>query len=1068
MGVVYWVWQSGLNRPAALKMLLAGAHAGPDELARFQTEAEAVARLQHPHIVQVYEIGEHEGRPYLVLEYVDGGSLDRKLDGTPLPAALAARWMEALARAMHYAHQRGVIHRDLKPGNILLQRKSEIRNPKSETTSKDQNPKSETPGRPVSVLPDSGLGIVSDFGFRISDFIPKITDFGLAKLLVGGDTNQTQTGSVLGTPSYMAPEQAAGRPKEVGPATDVHALGAILYTMLTGLPPFRGLTALETLEQVQLHEPVPPTRLQSKVPRDLETICLKCLQKEPRKRYASAQALADDLGRFLGGEPIQARPTPAWERAGKWARRRPTAAALAAVSSLAVLALLSVSLWFNAKLQAALDQTQEEKRRTEEHRARLVEQAQVEYERVQALRDETQKLLLAGQAATARKDWLGARLHLSRARAKLDGEGELADLAAHVDRVLTEAEAELNACTNYHRFQELRDEALFHGTLFTGMDLPANLEATRTAAWQALGLFGLTQDAGTRLTFPDCLLNEQDQAEVTVGCYELFLVLAEAVAHPLPGQLPAERRRCAEEALGLLERAKQLGLTTQAYHRRRVEYLTRLGDEAGAEAERRQAQQCQPTSASDHFLVGDQFYKADNLAAAREHFDRTLRSDPDHFWAQYFLAVCQLKLDRPREAVAHLTACLSRQPGFAWVYLLRGHAYGCLGDFQTAEADFQKASQLDASQYGLYVNRAATRIKQGKLAEARADLRQAIALKPEQYQAYVNLAEVYRQQRDYDRALRHLDKAIQLAPSAARSYGLRARVHLERQDLPTALSDLEQALRLEVPGSRSRAEYLFEKGRILHRQQNYQEALAAYDAALESDPDQVTVHRWRADTLLALKRDAEALAAFDRYLSQEPGDSAAHRQRGFERAKLGDHAGALADYTRALELEPGSAPTRARRGWAYLNEAARLALADFEEAIKAHPDNGELYNGRGYARVLLGQVREGVADAEEALRRGPAGPERRQRLALTSNAACVYARAVGLVASAGHDPGRQELAQQYHDRAVELLRQTLDLVPPAARGLYVQEVVLPEPAFDPIRTSPAFTNMVAKYVPPAQ
>jgi serine/threonine protein kinase len=306
MGVVYKARQKGLNRTVALKMILAGAHAAPQTLARFRTEAEAAARLQHPNIVQVYEVGEQGGAPYLALEFVDGVSLAQRLEGQPLSPDEAAELVETLARAVQYAHERGVVHRDLKPANILLQ-KSGIRNPKSETNPKNQKPKSKTSGVAVSDLRPSDFEFVSDFGFRISDLVPKVTDFGLAKQL-DGDHGQTQSGAVLGTPSYMAPEQAEGRTRAAGPAVDVYALGAILYECLTGRPPFAGPTLLDTLEQVRSQDPEPPTHLRPGLPRDLETICLHCLHKEPDQRYASAAALADDLRRYRDGEMIQARP----------------------------------------------------------------------------------------------------------------------------------------------------------------------------------------------------------------------------------------------------------------------------------------------------------------------------------------------------------------------------------------------------------------------------------------------------------------------------------------------------------------------------------------------------------------------------------------------------------------------------------------------------------------------------------------------------------------------------------------------------------------------------------------
>jgi serine/threonine-protein kinase len=257
MGVVYQARQVGLNRLVALKMVLAGVHAGPEDLARFRLEAEAVAKLQHSNIVQIYEVGEADGRPYLSLEFVGGGSLTQKINGTPLPVRRAAQLVETLARAMHAAHQRGIVHRDLKPANILLT--------------------------------DEGT--------------PKITDFGLAKRL-DVETGHTRSGAILGTPSYMAPEQAGGRGKEVGPASDVYALGAILYELLTGRPPFKAETPLDTVMQVMEREPAPPRLLNAAVDRDLEAICLKCLEKDQRHRYESALALAEDLTRYQCGESI--------------------------------------------------------------------------------------------------------------------------------------------------------------------------------------------------------------------------------------------------------------------------------------------------------------------------------------------------------------------------------------------------------------------------------------------------------------------------------------------------------------------------------------------------------------------------------------------------------------------------------------------------------------------------------------------------------------------------------------------------------------------------------------------
>ncbi|HJZ60125.1 MAG TPA: serine/threonine-protein kinase, partial [Gemmataceae bacterium] len=338
MGVIFKARQVTLGRDVAVKFLRDDRRSDPLLRERFLQEARAVARLRHPHLVQLYEFGEVPGaggvtsRPYLVLEYVPGGSLADLTHGSPQPPCEAARLVETLSDAIHYAHQQGVIHRDLKPANVLMQR---TRGNGEEQADGVRGPR---PSPPRSLT---------------ADLFAKVTDFGLAKFVAGSDL--TRDGEMLGTPSYMAPEQTAGKAEVVTPAVDVYGLGAVLYETLAGRPPFAAAAVEVTLAQVRQDEPVPPRRLQPTVPRDLETICLKCLEKDPRRRYASAAALADDLRRFRAGEPILARPLSAAGRAVRWVRRHPTRAALLAVSVIAALASVgtAVGVVYNDRLQDA-------------------------------------------------------------------------------------------------------------------------------------------------------------------------------------------------------------------------------------------------------------------------------------------------------------------------------------------------------------------------------------------------------------------------------------------------------------------------------------------------------------------------------------------------------------------------------------------------------------------------------------------------------------------------------------------------------------------------------------------
>jgi eukaryotic-like serine/threonine-protein kinase len=1024
MGIVYKARQEGLNRLVALKMIVGGKQTRTDLLARFRIEAEAVARLRHPNILQIYDIGEAEGLPYVALELLEGGDLDDRLAGTPQPGRAGSELMATLARAVHAAHEAGIIHRDLKPSNIL-------------------------------------------FG---SDGIPRITDFGLAKRLES-DSRQTETGQIMGTPSYMAPEQASGHTKSVGPAADIYALGAILYEVLTARPPFMGATPMDTVRQVIHDDPVPPSRLVPRVARDLETICLKCLNKEPQKRYASADDLADDLDRYREGNTIKARRTPILERGIKWSRRRPGRAMAGAVGLALFLGSIVGGVYYvNWKgNQVVQKQNRGVGLLADADRARGREEfVQVEDRMSGFLKDvEVEpKLEPILQQVAAKQKWVGEQLRILREQ----------DTAKEREQAAQEYDHREH--DRFRKFLELRQEAQLFAAVTGDQIVPDRLKKLRTSAHEALAMYArdprAADDAWVLAAPLPTPLSQDEKARLRDGCYDLLLILTQEAD-------PAEGLRILDRAVRLRPEL------TAAYHLRRADCLGRSGDVAGRDRSMRAAEQTKPETALDYFLKGRELAFRGRFADAIGPLNISVQRDRNQTSAHLLLAICYLSKQPKLLSAARtsLDACIAGNPDLVGLYLLRAsiireegsqaHGKEAADAFEAAEADYRRALELkpdDDVRYGLLASRALLRMQSGRLDEAVADLDSAIRLRPDRYQAHNTMGQVLQVKGRRDDAYREFDRAIACHPgptALAALHRTRALIYAARRDITqaqkdSALRDLAEAIRLEADKGLRASDQVW-RARLFFRAGQPEEALAGCDAALKLIPDDPEAHRVRLSALMKLKQYHAVLSSANAYIASGRPSAEVHELRGVALEARGDHAAAIADFNRALELQPNARPAERsrllnRRGWAYqYADATRLALADFEESLRLEPNQGDALCGRGLARVRLGQWRPAVEDAEAGVRQARAASAsstiedaRADEVQALFNGARIYAQAVEFAAQDVSRQGERALSlyRRYRTRALDLLDEALLRVPDRGR----REEILNDPALRPLRVAP--------------
>ncbi|MGF1579493.1 MAG: tetratricopeptide repeat protein [Gemmataceae bacterium] len=996
MGVIYRARQIDADRIVALKTILAGEHADREAQKRFRNEVFAIARLRHPGIIEIYDVGKHDGQPYFSMELCAAGSLDKYLSATPVPAKEAAELVRDVGLAIQAAHEATVIHRDLKPANILL---------------------TPRPGESVSYAEEARP--------PLSSFVARVTDFGLAKKL--DDVTLTRTGLIMGTPSYMSPEQAQSE-KELSPLSDVYSLGAILYECLTGRPPFKGATSVETVYQVTTKEPVAPRQLQPSTPRDMETICLKCLQKDPTRRYHSARELAEDLQRFLDGQPILARRVGRIERTVKLVKRNPVVASFTVFSVVAIFVILGGLLW----------QSQTETARAKAETARIKAEAEVhrieQTQQYRQKRNREEVITLIAQTQKALRDGKGqlAETNLRQLEKRIE-EGGAKDLRELVTRCHLECQTflKLRAIDRGHWLRLgkriSRKDVLKQVKLaFSEFGISPGVTPTQKAArmireasireqllaslefWflfdrRHLGLKSILtavdpdpfRESVRKFGYSEAL--RQWKAKYTTGppspppwfavshgldgriaqADRMRLLLSAYSAHPdnlsllreLGHERGADDPKTAQERVGWCRAAIAVAPQDPVAWNNLGVALSNLKEYSGAKQAYLKALSFAPKEVAIHNNLGNNLILQRDWDEAIEWFRKAIQLNPRVGQLYNGLGTALRRKGDIDGALVAFQQAVRLRPKYPEAHMNLGILWAKdKKDFARAIPAYRNAIRFKLKDPEVYLELGTALGQQEEWYEAIKVLKTAIRLDPKLAEAHNNLAAAFSANGRIDEALEHARQAANLRPKSAEFQNSLGAALALKGRVAQAIATLKHAIELDPKLPRS---YLQLAEVMLDGKQDANGAIEVYRQVIQVNPNLKGAHYNLGNILSKLGKADEAIEAFGNVICLDPSHAEAHNNLGRVLERKDDIDAAILCYREAARLNPKLLPPLANLGTALKEHLGdyRGAIAAFRKALIHHPNQLGLYYQLGLSYEAAGDVEGAVAVFSKAVRK---------------------------------------------------------------------------------------------------